>query len=271
MAAISGKWRDALAKTANQGKKEVDQGESGKKQWQEPVRTDVMVNAIEVQTEKGDQKTEHGAAGVAHEDPGWRKVVCQKSEAGTEQTPGNRPAGAGGRRGVHRGVTESDQRCYSSGNAVGAVEKVERVDEDSDEKAGQDGVKNRVVEKSQIPLGLAEKKSRAQLRQQANLRAKIKQVVNEARIPNQPESEVKMDEVHRRAVCRNDQTEHDGQHHRHSAQARYGDAVNLQMSRLIVNLELHCSTPEQRQQGRARGKGQERGEVAVRCEEPDHS
>src|SRR5215471_8224121 len=115
MAAVSGKWRNAFPKSANHGKKEVHQRKSGKHQRQEPVRTDVMVNAIKVQTEKGDQKAEHGAAGVAHENPSWRKVVCQKSETGAEQTPGNRSAGAGGGRGVHRGVAERNQRCYSSG------------------------------------------------------------------------------------------------------------------------------------------------------------
>src|SRR5262249_32218900 len=119
----------------------------------------MMVNAIEIQAEKGDQEAEHGAAGVAHEDTSGRKVVGQKAETSAEQAPRARAAGADRGRRIHRGVPECNQGGSPAGDSVRTVKKVECVDEDRHEQARQDGVKNRMAEECQIPLGLAKKKS----------------------------------------------------------------------------------------------------------------
>src|SRR4029077_2408517 len=245
VAAVARKRRDAFPQAANHRKEEIHQGQRGENQRQQPVRTDVVVNAIEIQAEKSDQEAEHGAAGVAHENTGRGKVVGQKTQAGTEQAPGDCASSTDRRRRVHRRVTEGHQRRDTSGDSVRTVEEVESVDENGDEQAGQDRIKNRMVEESKIPLGLAQEKSCAQLRQQANLGAQIEQVVDETGIPDQTEREIEMHEVDRRAIGGDDQTKHDGQHHGHSAHARDRHAVDLQVARLVVNLEINGGAANQ--------------------------
>src|SRR5215469_3404991 len=87
MAAVAGEGRHALAQTPDDGQKEVHQRQRCENQRQEPVRTDAMVNSIEIEAEKSDQEAQHGASGIAHENAGGRKVIGQKSEASAQQAP----------------------------------------------------------------------------------------------------------------------------------------------------------------------------------------
>src|SRR5262245_12421381 len=123
-----------------------------------------MVNAIKIQAEKSDQETEHRAAGVAHENTGRRKVIGEKAQACTEQTPCDRTSGADSRRRVHRGVAKGNQRRHTARDSVRTVKEIECVYEDGDEEAGENRIENRMAEDCQVPLGLAEEKSRAELR-----------------------------------------------------------------------------------------------------------
>src|SRR5215813_10512424 len=132
-----------------------------------------MVNPIEIEAEKSDQEAQHGASGIAHENAGGRKVIGQKSEASAQQAPSHGATRADSRRRVHRGVTQRDQSRDTAGYAVRTVKKVECVNENGDEQAGEDGIENRMAEQRKIPLGLAQQKPRAQLCQQANFRPKI--------------------------------------------------------------------------------------------------
>src|SRR5262249_32599114 len=127
-----------------------------------------------------------------------------------------------------------------------------------------------MAEECQIPLGLAKKKSRAELRQQANLGTKIQQIIDKAGVPDQPQREVEMDEMDRRTICGDDQAEDDGHHHGYSAHARDRHVVNLQVAGLVVNLEIEGGAPNERQQRCACSEGQKCREITVRCEEPCH-
>src|SRR5262245_30044179 len=155
MAAVAGEGRHALAQTSDDGKKEVHQRQRRENQRQEPVRTDAMVNSIEIEAEKGDQETQHGASGIAHENAGGGKVIGQKSEASAQQAPSNGAPCADSRRRVHRGVTQRDQSRDTAGYTVRTVKKVECVHENGNKQASEDGIENRMAEERKIPLGLA--------------------------------------------------------------------------------------------------------------------
>jgi hypothetical protein len=252
MSTVSGKWRDTVAQAANDGESKIHQRKPGKDQRQKPMGANVMMHAIKIETQKSDQKAGHGTAGVTHENAGRRKVVREKGKTR-----------ARGRRSVKCAVAQRNQRSHPSCNPIGAVQKVKCIHKDDDEQASEDGIENRMIEECKVPARLAEKKSRAKLRQQADCRGQAHQVIDEADIPDKPKCKIEMNEVQRGSVTGNGKPGDGGQHHSHAAESRDGRRVDLQGAGLVVDLKMARRFPHERQKRSAHEERQERCEVAV--------
>ena len=202
MLAVAGERRNATTDATKDCQEEIEKRKRGENEREEPTGSNVVVDPIEVEGEKRDDKAERGAAGISHEDPGGREVKREKSEASTEKDPRHEtPDGQSG-IGVERRITERDESGNSSSEAVRAVEKIERVDEDCDEKTGEHDVKQGHTNEFQAPGGLADENSCEQLGDQANDGREIHQIVKQTDIPDHHKSETNSGDVRSAAKWR---------------------------------------------------------------------
>src|SRR5205809_1068296 len=168
MLAVAGQGRNATTDATKDCQEKIEKRKRGENEREEPTGSNVIVDPIEVEGEKRDDKAERGATGISYEDPRGREVKGEKSEASPEKNPRHETPDGQSRTGVERCITERDESSNSSSEAVRTVKKIEGVDEDCDEKTGEHDVKQGDTNEFQAPGGLADENSREQLGDQAN-------------------------------------------------------------------------------------------------------
>ena len=132
MLAVARERRNTTTDATKNCQEEIEKRKRGENERKEPTGSNVVVNPIEVEGEKRDDKAERGAAGISHEDPSGVKVEPQERQQRTSQSGHPQGHQRLATQGSHQEVCDHAHDGDSRSQPVESVDQVQRVHHSDD-------------------------------------------------------------------------------------------------------------------------------------------